>query len=180
MAAALVVQYPDRVRRVREYVAALSSDGRQRIQHWPGFVRRAVEEDFRWAEAERPEVASRSARPLTALVCSDAGCGYDMLSTRPVADLLAEPTACPYCDRPMRLPSDETPVTHSATDAAGVPGVRYFVGADLRPRSLPLPTGNLSHLAVASRAGSCRDRHPLRQFAQLSGLFHMEDALDYL
>jgi hypothetical protein len=103
VAAALVAQYPDRVRRVREYVTALSSDGRQRIQHWPGFVRRAVEEDFRWAEPARPETSSRPAVPLTALVCPDSGCGYDMLSTRSVADLLTEPTACPYCDRLMTL-----------------------------------------------------------------------------
>ncbi len=121
VAATLVAQYPDRVRRVREYVAALSSDGRQRIQHWPGFVRRAVEEDFQWAEPERPEVASRSAGPLTALVCPDPGCGFDMLSTRPPVEVLAEPPSCPYCDRTMVLRADETQAARSTADVAGAP-----------------------------------------------------------
>lgn len=121
VAAALVVQYPDRVRRVREYVAALSSDGRQRIQHWPGFVRRAVEEDFQWAEPERPETSSRSAGPLTALVCPDPGCGFDMLSTRPPVEVLAEPPSCPYCDRTMVLRADETQAARSTADVAGAP-----------------------------------------------------------
>ena len=113
VATALVAQYPDRVRRVQAYVATLSFDACQRIQHWPGFVRRAVEEDFRWAEPARPEPAARPVGPLSLLVCPDPGCGYDMLSTRPVADLLAEPTACPYCDRPMTLSVGEPMVPSS-------------------------------------------------------------------
>ena len=115
VAEALVARYPDRVRRVREYVAALSSDGRERIQHWPGFVRRAVEEDFRWAEPARPETSSRPALPLTALVCPDPGCGYDMLSTRPAADLLAQPPACPDCHGPMGLRGDRKPEVEVST-----------------------------------------------------------------
>ncbi len=98
----LVAQYPDRVKRVRAYVAGLSEPARARIQNWPGFVRRAVLEDFRWSD---PEPLARRSNPpatrLTALVCPDPACGYDMLSAQPAVVLQTDPPACPYCGLTM-------------------------------------------------------------------------------
>ena len=102
VAEALVAQYPDRVRRVRDHVAQLSDAARAQIQHWPGFVRRAVEEDFRWPEgvADRPTVP---AEPLVTLVCLETACRYEMLAPpRAVADAANLP-GCPYCGRPMEV-----------------------------------------------------------------------------
>lgn len=71
MAEALVTQYPDRVRRVRAHCAGLSPAARARIQHWPGFVGRAVEEGFPWPDAA-PSRPTIPAGPLMALVCPEA------------------------------------------------------------------------------------------------------------
>ncbi len=96
VAAALVAQYPDRVRRVQLYVAQLPQAARGRIQHWSGFVRRAVEGDFQWPEdvAARPDVP---AEPLVTLVCSDATCRYEMLAPRDAVDGARALPVCPYC-----------------------------------------------------------------------------------
>jgi hypothetical protein len=121
VAAALVAWYPDRVRRVPRYVAQLSEAARGRIRQWPGFVRRAVEEYFQWAHPAGPAVPFERLGPLTPLVCP--GCGYDILSARPVVELLAEPTVYSYCDRPMTLWAGGA-LTHSAIHAAGIPRIR--------------------------------------------------------
>jgi hypothetical protein len=102
VATALVARYPDRVRRVRDYVARLSDAARAQIQHWPGFVRRAVEEDFQWS-ADAPSRPATPAEPLEALVCADTACGYEMLVPRDAADGAPGRRTCPYCGSPMAV-----------------------------------------------------------------------------
>lgn len=150
-------------------VARLPAGKRSLIRHWPGFVWRAVEEDFRCPEPAGPVTPSPLAGPLTALVCPDPGCGCDILSTPPVADLLAEPTACPYRDRPMTLSAGPTPGTPSATDAMDLPRIRSWTSTrECIPKSRPQCLCSWSRLfsAQTARPGAHlvqgRPRHPPR------------------
>jgi hypothetical protein len=163
-----VAQYPDRVRRVRDYVARLSDAARAQVQHWPGSCAarwRRIFSGPRTPQAVQPPPPSRSRRSCAPIPRAGTRCW--LRATLWMGRRAASPART--VDRPWRSTPGDGPrwlKRNTGTASGGrQPSGRGESLPPAMPKGVAVPDGNAASVAchvrcILGRSGNAGRRQP--------------------